>query len=112
MADPIFPENIKPVISQGYDFNMPNNVLEQPVAGGSPLLIRDTKYGYVDFNVTLVVTPLKMQVFNDFYFGKINGGQDKFIMQLDSGNGIEDHTCQIGRASCREKCRSRWSPYH
>ena len=19
---------------------------------------------------------------------------------------------QIGRASCREKCRSRWSPYH
>src|SRR6267142_6647843 len=20
--------------------------------------------------------------------------------------------CEIGRASCREKCRSRWSPYH
>ena len=102
MADPIFPENIKPVISQGYDFNMPNNVLEQPVAGGSPLLIRDTKYGYVDFNVTLVVTPLKMQVFNDFYFGKISGGQDKFIMQLDSGNGIEDHTCQIVPSSVQQ----------
>ena len=24
---------------------------------------------------------------------------------------IRDHY-EIGRASCREKCRSRWSPYH
>src|SRR2546427_12771951 len=23
-----------------------------------------------------------------------------------------DECLQIGRASCREKCRSRWSPYH
>src|SRR5690554_8143055 len=22
------------------------------------------------------------------------------------------HYCQIGRASCRKECRSRWSPYH
>ena len=22
------------------------------------------------------------------------------------------HVLEIGRASCREKCRSRWSPYH
>src|SRR2546426_4242231 len=21
-------------------------------------------------------------------------------------------TCEIGRASCRKECRSRWSPYH
>ena len=31
-------------------------------------------------------------------------------------NPIGDHLCaapsEIGRASCREKCRSRWSPYH
>lgn len=102
MADPIFPIALKPVISQGYSFGMANNVLEQPVAGGSPLLIRDTKYGYVDFQVVILVTPLRMQVWNDFYFGKINGGQDKFIMQLDSGNGIEDHTCQIVPSSVQQ----------
>ena len=22
------------------------------------------------------------------------------------------HRTEIGRASCREECRSRWSPYH
>ena len=95
MADPRFPDSIKPVINQGYDFGMPNNVLEQPVAGGSPLLILDTKYGYVDFNVVIVGNPLKMQVWNDFYYGKINSGSAKFVMVLDSGNGLEDHVCQI-----------------
>ena len=24
----------------------------------------------------------------------------------------EEYGREIGRASCREKCRSRWSPYH
>ena len=93
MAD--FPASIKPVISQGYSFGMANNILEQPVSGGSSLLIRDTKYGFVDFNVTIVGSPLKMQVWNDFYYGKIDGGASKFSMQLDSGNGIEEHICQI-----------------
>ena len=30
---------------------------------------------------------------------------------LDVGTGTGDGA-QIGRASCRERCRSRWSPYH
>jgi predicted dinucleotide-utilizing enzyme len=25
---------------------------------------------------------------------------------------VVEAACEIGRASCREKCRSRWSPYH
>src|SRR5260363_459581 len=26
--------------------------------------------------------------------------------------GVELDVWEIGRASCRERCRSRWSPYH
>lgn len=95
MTIPVWPANIKPVINQGYDWNMPSNVIEQPVAGGSPLLMLDTKYGYVDINVTLVGSLTKMQAFNDFYVNKINRGTGKFTMQLDTGNGLEEHTCQI-----------------
>lgn len=102
MADPRFPDNMKPVISQGYGFSSPNNVLEQIIAGGSSLLIRDTKYGYVDFNIVIMGSPFKMQVWNDFYYGKINSGTAKFIMVLDSGNGLEDHICQIVPSSANQ----------
>ena len=27
-------------------------------------------------------------------------------------SGKEQYSTQIGRASCRKECRSRWSPYH
>ena len=34
-------------------------------------------------------------------------------VSLDKVKAIERETKhEIGRASCREKCRSRWSPYH
>jgi len=95
MALPAFPSNIKPVINQGYSWNMPNNVIEQPLTGGSPLLILDTKYGYVDFSVVIVGSLLKQQAWNDFYVNKIARGSGKFTMILDSGNGLEEHTCQI-----------------
>lgn len=90
-----FPDNIKPSVSQGYSFNAPNNVMEQPLAGGTPLMIKDFKTGYVDFNITIVGGSDKMQAWNIFYFGSINGGVDKFFMDLDSGAGIEQHIVQI-----------------
>lgn len=102
MALPEFPANIKPSISQGYEHNMPNNVLEQPVTGGSPLLILDTKFGYVDFNIAIVGSLTKQQAFNDFYVNKINRGSSKFTMQLDSGNGLEEHTCQFLPGTIRQ----------
>src|SRR5256885_7312019 len=47
----------------------------------------------------------------------ITTGAEKFggpvVIQASvpgSGSGVQSG--QIGRASCREKCRSRWSPYH
>lgn len=102
MALPAFPSNIKPSVSQGYGFNAPNNVIEQPLTGGSPLLILDTKYGYVDFNVTIIGTLLKQQAFNDFYVNKIDRGSGKFTMMLDSGNGLEEHICQIVPSSLQQ----------
>src|SRR2546425_272622 len=31
---------------------------------------------------------------------------------VNAVNGVATFANQIGRASCRERCRSRWSPYH
>lgn len=90
-----FPANLKPAVSEGYTFNSPNNVIGQQVQGGAPLQILDYRTGPVQFEINLVCDPLRLQVFQDFYFGKVNSGADKFTMNLDSGNGIEEHTCLI-----------------
>jgi hypothetical protein len=41
MTTPAFPAYLKPVVSQGYSFGTANNVIEQPVDGGLPLMILD-----------------------------------------------------------------------
>jgi len=94
-----FPQYLKPSVSQGYGFNAPNNVISQQVQGGAPLSMLDYRTGPVPFNINLVCDPLRMQVFQDFYFGKINSGADAFTMNLDSGNGIEEHNVRIDTSS-------------
>ena len=45
-------------------------------------------------------------------------GADNVVRDLEPSMGAEDFSFmlqskpEIGRASCREECRSRWSPYH
>ena len=51
----------------------------------------------------------------------INGGNARYLGELERFKdgipfGIVNKTKtdvgEIGRASCRKECRSRWSPYH
>ncbi len=96
-----FPANLKPAITEGYGFSSSDNVISQQVQGGAPLQILDYRTGPVLFNVSLVLDPLRMQVFQDFYYGKINSGADKFTMILDSGNGLEEHIVQINTSTVK-----------
>src|SRR5215475_15326973 len=34
------------------------------------------------------------------------------VSEKTNGIAVPWYASKIGRASCREKCRSRWSPYH
>ena len=90
-----FPSNLKPSVSEGYGFDASKNVLRQDVQGGVALQMLDYKYSPVNFQINIVTDPLGQQVFQDFYYGSINSGADKFVMQLDSGMGIEDHAVFI-----------------
>ena len=90
-----FPSNIKPSITQGYGFGASSNVVTQAVQGGAPLQMLDYGVGPVDFNVGLVLTTATLQEFQEFYFDDIDSGADSFTMNLNSGNGIEQHTVMI-----------------
>ena len=44
--------------------------------------------------------------------GKLRGHKDVIIQDLPGIYSLSPYSREIGRASCREECRSRWSPYH
>jgi len=93
MAD--FPSFLKPVVNQGYSFGGANNLISTEVQGGNPLQRKRFKTGTVPFQIAIVGGRNEKFAFTDWYYGKINGGADKFNMNLDSGRGIEPHVCQI-----------------
>ena len=39
-------------------------------------------------------------------------GRDRSEVTLIAVSKTKPAEMEIGRASCREECRSRWSPYH
>lgn len=90
-----FPTGLRPSLTQSYGFGQPDNIITQQVQGGAPLQMLNFRTGPVPFNVGMVLSPLRLQVFQDFYFNKINSGTDKFTMTLDSGNGLEEHNVFI-----------------
>ena len=102
MTTPAFPAAIKPIVSQGYSFNTPSNVIELSVAGGLPLMMLDFKTSSVAFDVVLVLSPLRLQVWSDFYFSKIFSGSGKFLMDLEAGNGIETCICSLVPSSVNQ----------
>ena len=52
---------------------------------------------------TLMFTNAGMNQFKDIFLGNIPRPYPR---------AADTQKCQIGRASCRKECRSRWSPYH
>jgi hypothetical protein len=109
MTTPAFPAYLKPVVSQGYSFGTANNVIEQPVEGGLPLMILDYRTSMVAFDVVLVLTPFKFQVWSDFYYSKIDSGSAKFTMTLDAANGLESCTCNLVPSSVSQTTQNQLS---
>jgi len=85
-----FPADIKPLISQGYTFSSPDNLLSSEVSGSVNEAQRRFKYGLVSFSIGLSVNDEGLTTFKQFYTTELSSGSGKFMMPLDSGNGIEE----------------------
>ncbi len=90
-----FPSRMRVSVSQGYTFETPNNVMVQEVQGGAPLMMLDYSTSNVIYSVNIVANDFELQVFQDFYFGKISGGVDAFLMPIDDGEGLGSKTVKI-----------------
>ncbi len=85
-----FPENIKPLISQGYTFSSPDNLMPSEAPGSVNQVQRRFKYGLVSFSIGLSLDAEGLATFKRFYTTELSSGSGKFIMPLDSGDGIQD----------------------
>lgn len=89
-----FPSSMRPIISN-YGFGSSNNIRSIDLDGGSPIQVKNFKYGTITFTVNIVGTRLTKMAFSDFLYSQISSGADSFTMNLDSGLGIEEHVVKI-----------------
>jgi len=90
-----FPNWVRPSTSRGYSYSFGGgNVNYQPVAGGISRANLKYQQDKVPFNCTFVINNGELyQAWIDWWFNISGQGTFKFTMPLDSGNGVEDHTC-------------------
>lgn len=92
MPTPTIPSGFKPVI-QGYAIGAPDGVFQTDVGGGMPRSGLMWDRGTQAFQVSMVMRPEQFAVWTAFFFHIIKKGAYSFVMPLDSGFGMQDHTC-------------------
>jgi hypothetical protein len=95
----VFPAQLKPLLNQGYGFGGSSNLFEDKTSGAKVNQALDYKYGPVNFQINLSLTPINYNIFQDFYINTIQSGASKFEMNLDSGLGVETNNVQIVKDS-------------
>ena len=95
MSDFYWPVQIKPLINKNYSTSRGSNVLSTPLTGGVPIVGLDTTLESPPFSLNFILDNLRYQVLLNFYDVVLNHGANSFLMNLDSGNGIEEHRCFI-----------------
>lgn len=94
MATPRIPNDFKPLI-RDYSIGAPDGVAMTDVAGGMPRVAPMWDRGNQAFSVALMCTPERFMVWSAWFLRVIRKGAYRFVMPLDSGLGMEDHTCQM-----------------
>jgi len=91
---PTMPKDFNPVVAP-YAHNGPEGVMRTEVAGGAPRYGLDWDRGSQQYQVTLILDPLKYAVWVTFYHRVIAKGSISFDMVLDSGYGRETRSVNI-----------------
>ena len=91
---PTLPTDFKPIAS-AYSHSGPGGVMRTEVAGGASRYGLEWDRGPQHFNVTLILDQTQFSVWVAFYTHLIKKGALSFDMQLDSGFGVQEHTCNI-----------------
>lgn len=94
MATPVIPVGMCPAVSP-YSFGSPGGVDRTDLEGGVGRYAMAWDRGTQVFNVTLMLTQEHFTVWNVFFLRVLKKGALTFLMDIDSGFGLEPHNCNI-----------------
>lgn len=94
MATPVIPVGMCPAVSP-YSFGAPGGVDRTDLEGGVGRYAMAWDRGTQVFNVTLMLRQDLFSVWNAFFLRVIKKGAITFLMDIDSGFGLEPHHCNI-----------------
>lgn len=94
MATPVIPVGMCPAVSP-YSFGAPGGVDRTDLEGGVGRYAMAWDRGTQVFNVTLMLTQEHFTVWNVFFLRVLKKGALTFLMDIDSGFGLEPHNCNI-----------------
>ncbi len=94
MTTPVLPSQFKPIFGS-YSHGGAGGVSRTDVAGGSPRYALQFDRGFQKWNVTFNITDVAYEVWVVFYHRVIDKGAITFLMNLDSGFGLEPHSVNI-----------------
>jgi hypothetical protein len=106
VATPRVPTGFRPSI-QNYGYGPTTGRFLTQVGGALPRTGRRWRRGTAVYNVTMVLTRLKLNVWTAFYFGIIDEGAVQFFLPLDTqGGDMTDHLCVMTPDSYRVEMAS------
>jgi hypothetical protein len=92
---PEIPRGMQPIVS-GYSFDGPPGAVRSDLPGGAPGYAMLTNLDPQQFRVTLVMENAeKFKVWTAFFHHVLKKGSQLFVMPLDSGFGLSDHTVSM-----------------
>lgn len=83
------------VIASGYSIGDPGGVKRTAVAAGMPRYAMEYDRGAQQFRISLPLDSGQFAIWNIFYLRAIGKGAIAFEMDLDSGQGVLPHACNI-----------------
>ncbi|SIQ99714.1 hypothetical protein [Pseudacidovorax sp. RU35E] len=94
MTTPRIPRGLR-LVTSNYSAGDPGGVRRTAVAGGAPRYAQDYARGTQQFRASMILTAPQYAIWTLFYMHKIGRGAIGFEMDLDSGQGVRAHVCNI-----------------
>ncbi|WP_295378357.1 hypothetical protein [uncultured Pseudacidovorax sp.] len=94
MTVPRIPRGLR-LVTSGYSAADPGGVRRTAVAGGAPRYGLEYDGGTQQFRASMILRAPQYSIWTLFYFRKIGRGSISFQMDLDSGQGVRAHVCNI-----------------
>lgn len=94
METPTIPKGLCVSVAP-YSFGAPGGVVQTELDGGPSRFAANYDRGVQQFSVTLMCSKEQFSVWNVFFLRKILKGAVTFLIDIDSGFGIEPHRANI-----------------